>query len=104
MLLSIIIAVLPWDSNISLCLAIESIVSLNIIIFSFGNFLVIRFTADNNLFSAQLNNSFLFRTFKNHAFAIPLTKPPFLNNSVRGSASYFLKRFDIFFILEVYVS
>src|SRR4029079_3210826 len=100
MLLSIIIALVPCDSNISLSLLIESIVSLNIIIFSFGNFLVTRFTADNNLFSAQLNNSFLFLTFENHAFAIPLTKPPFLSNVVIDLASYFLKRFEIFLILE----
>src|SRR5688572_23719080 len=104
MLLSIIIAFVPSNSNISLSLLIESIVSLNTIIFSFGNFLIIRFKVDNNLFSAQLNNNFLFLTFRNHAFAIPLTKPPFLSNPVMDSASYFLNRLEIFFILVEYVS
>ena len=38
-------------SSISLCLFMESIVSLKTMILSFGNFFVIRFIADNILFS-----------------------------------------------------
>src|SRR6185437_16015297 len=67
-------------------------------------FFAIRFTAPDILFSAQLNKTLLFLTFRNHALVSPPTNPPFLKSRDIDVASYLLKREEIFLIFVEYVS
>src|SRR5215218_2824051 len=99
MLLSITIAFISCDSSLLFSLLIESSVSLNTITLSFGCFFLIKSTAADSLFVAQLNTAFLFLTFTNHALTNPSTCPPLVNSKDIDLASYFLTRWEIFLIL-----
>src|ERR687897_2461142 len=88
----------PSRARIFLSLVMDSSVSLNTMIRSQGCFFIM-FIVAHSLLSAELNKAFLFLTFLNHAFAIPLTKPPVFSNEEIDGASQVFRHLDMFLIL-----